>query len=417
MGVLVIHICLLIGSIYAIVKVSDVFVDIASGLGKRAGLSDYFIGSFLVGIGTSLPELFTSIAAVTSGSPELVIPTVFGTIAANIGGGLGLGVLCLFFFVHSNGQRRFFSLSNPKSDGYIDFSRTRRFPIIVAASSVLLALILCLYDNIFYRPEATVFTIFYVAFIGWQIHKSRHHQQSDDDDLPQKKSFTESEKTPLQIGAIFQIVLPFLIIGTFLLSLIYDEVRTFALAQGTVYWIFIVGLIALFGYICWDYLPQLRRQDNSPQRTDLTTKPLPLQLIVFVTSIVFLYVTGEIIVGSLGNLADQFQIKSGVLAASALAIGTSLPDIVVAIIVLRRGRDQLLVGHIFQSNIFDAFLILGVCGLIQPLDATVPALISIVASVALTLPLLLALRFRKINLTGGLGLFVGFIVFLFFLYG
>ncbi|MCY3595535.1 MAG: hypothetical protein OXH01_09920 [Bacteroidetes bacterium] len=106
------------------------------------------------------------------------------------------------------------------------------------------------------------------------------------------------------------------------------------------------------------------------------------------------------------------------MAASALAIGTSLPDIVVALNVVRRGRHKLLVGHIFQSNIFDAFLIMGVCGLIVPLPevATGSSNISIIAATLLTFPLLWTLRSKKLTLLGGLGLFLGFLFFVWRLY-
>lgn len=416
-----VYVFLLFGSIYAIVKVSDVFVDIASGLGKRGGLNDYFIGSFLVGIGTSLPELFTSIAAVTSDSPELVVPTVFGTIAANIGGGLGLGVLCLFFFVRTDGRLKFFSWSHPKSDGYLDFNRTRKFPIMVAAASVLLMLGFYHFGNEFGRLDALAFILFYAIFIARQIYKSRHSGNNLSEEENSIRGETDTivsssrTKNKDQITAGLHIGGPLLILIGFFIF--HDEVGAFSLPKEPVYWAFSVGLALFLGYEIWDYTPQILRKDNARQRTDLTTESLPAQLIVFVLSIAFLYVTGEIIVDSLGNLARVFNIESGILAASALAIGTSLPDIVVALIVLRRGRDQLLVGHIFQSNIFDAFLILGVCGLIQPLGTTVPASISIYAAAALTLPLLWVLRSRKINIWGGFGLFAGFLLFLALLYG
>ncbi|MXW31518.1 MAG: hypothetical protein F4100_05665 [Rhodothermaceae bacterium] len=69
--------------------------------------------------------------------------------------------------------------------------------------------------------------------------------------------------------------------------------------------------------------------------------------------IVVLYFSGIIAVVSSVIISEDLQINSGALAASALAIGTSLPDIVVALNVVRRGRHELLVGHIFQSNVFD----------------------------------------------------------------
>ena len=125
-----------------------------------------------------------------------------------------------------------------------------------------------------------------------------------------------------------------------------------------------------------------------------------------------------IVLGSLVKLAEGPQINSRTLSESLLAIGTSFPDIVVAFNVTHRGQYEFFVGHIFQSNIFNAFLIMGVCGLIVPLPevATGSSNTSIIAAVLLTLPLMWTLRSRKITLWGGLGLFLGFLAFVGLLY-
>ena len=67
-----IYFLLLPASLYAISKASDWFIDSAVGLGTKLHLKDYLIGSLIIGIGTSLPELVTSISAVLQKQPVLV---------------------------------------------------------------------------------------------------------------------------------------------------------------------------------------------------------------------------------------------------------------------------------------------------------------------------------------------------------
>lgn len=66
-------------------------------------------------------------------------------------------------------------------------------------------------------------------------------------------------------------------------------------------------------------------------------------------------------------LATALAIGTEVIALSAVALGTSLPEIMVAITAARQGKIELAVGNIMGSNIFNAFAVMGVPGLITPL--------------------------------------------------
>ncbi len=396
-------------------------MDIASGLGGKARLNDYFIGSFLVGIGTSLPELFTSIAATNSGSPQLVAPTVFGTVIANIGAGFGLGVFALFFFVRTeNNPFRLFTSSHALHGGYLDFESINRYPVIFATGSVVLTLLLCL-DGVFDRFDAGLFLLLYVGFIYTEFYRSRSQQPAagPHPTRPEIK-LSKFEQDRRQKIAVWQIIPPCVVLGLFAVPGVWSGLDT--IATGTLaFYCFIAGLILIVGLQFWNYYPELKGT-GGPEKTNMSKhvaeKPAWFGVILLGLVILFLYLSGVIVVGSLVKIAEDLQISSGALAASALAISTSLPDIVVALNVVRRGRHKLLVGHIFQSNIFDAFLIMGVCGLIIPLPevATGSSNISIIAAVLLTLPLLWTLRSRKLTLWGGLGLFLGFLAFVGLLY-
>lgn len=413
---LVVHLCILSLSIYAIVKSSDLLVDVASGLGRKARLNDYFIGSFLVGIGTSLPELFTSIAATNSGSPELVAPTVFGTIIANIGAGFGLGVLALFFFVRTgDGRLHLFTKSHALSGGSLDFSSVNATPVILAALSVGLTLFLCM-DNVFDRFDAFLFLPIYAFFIYTEFRRSRRQPPITDPHPTRSEIKLSGSKQRRRRTAIRQIVPSVIALIVIAFPVIRHELA-FVATENIAFYCFIIGLILILVFQLWDYGPELKGHGGA-ESTNVANFPAWAGIVLLGLITIVLYFSGIIVVGSLVKIAEDLQIDSGALAASALAIGTSLPDIVVALNVSRRGRHKLLVGHIFQSNIFDAFLIMGVCGLIVPLPevATGSSNISIIAAVLLTLPLMWTLRSRKVTLWGGLGLFVGFLAFVGLLY-
>lgn len=63
---------------------SDVTVDAATGMAKTIGLSERFIGLTIVALGTSLPELFTSVSAAIKGKADIAIGNIVGSNIFNI---------------------------------------------------------------------------------------------------------------------------------------------------------------------------------------------------------------------------------------------------------------------------------------------------------------------------------------------
>lgn len=71
-------------ALFALVRGADLFVEGAKRIGASFGMSSFAIGVLIVGLGTSLPELASSIAAVLSGASEIVIANVVGSNITNI---------------------------------------------------------------------------------------------------------------------------------------------------------------------------------------------------------------------------------------------------------------------------------------------------------------------------------------------
>ena len=106
-----------------------------------------------------------------------------------------------------------------------------------------------------------------------------------------------------------------------------------------------------------------------------------------------------------------------IIAISAVAIGTSLPELTASIIAARKKEHELILGNIIGSNIFNIG-ILGLVALIKPINVN-PAIFSfeIPAMAILTLCLLPILKtdFKLSRVEGGilLALYIGFILLLF----
>ena len=101
---------------------SSLAVDAASAIAKMLGLSERFIGLTIVALGTSLPELFTSVAAAIKKNPDMAIGNIVGSNIFNI-----------LFIVGLSG------MVIP-----VPFASAFRFDTLVAAATMLLLFLLSL---------------------------------------------------------------------------------------------------------------------------------------------------------------------------------------------------------------------------------------------------------------------------------
>ena len=73
-----------VGGLALVVWGADVAVDAATALARIFGLSERFIGLTVVALGTSLPELFTSVTAARKGNADIAIGNIVGSNIFNI---------------------------------------------------------------------------------------------------------------------------------------------------------------------------------------------------------------------------------------------------------------------------------------------------------------------------------------------
>lgn len=69
-------------------------------------------------------------------------------------------------------------------------------------------------------------------------------------------------------------------------------------------------------------------------------------------------------------VAEKFHVSEFVIGLTIVAVGTSMPEFVVSSSAAFRGSCDMAIGNVVGSNIFNVFLILGLCALISPLPLT-----------------------------------------------
>jgi len=167
--------------------------------------------------------------------------------------------------------------------------------------------------------------------------------------------------------------LPLLAAATLIASLMALDGRVVRLEAGLL-------LAALAVYI---HLGLRLKEDRDEAPADTAARPQAGQVaravVVLVVSGAVIWLGAEGTVRAVVQIAELFAIATETIAATAVAIGTSLPEVAVTLLAARRGRAELAAGNIIGSNVFNLLAVTGVAGLVGPL--AVPA-----ALVELALP-------------------------------
>jgi cation:H+ antiporter len=92
-----------------------------------------------------------------------------------------------------------------------------------------------------------------------------------------------------------------------------------------------------------------------------------LNLFYFIAGLLFLVVGANVLVRGASNLAFSFGISPLVVGLTVVAFGTSAPEAAVSVGAVLAGTDDIAIGNVVGSNIFNVLLILGLSALITPL--------------------------------------------------
>lgn len=97
-----------------------------------------------------------------------------------------------------------------------------------------------------------------------------------------------------------------------------------------------------------------------------TDRPAWLNLVIAVVSLGILIVGARAMVIGAENMALDLGMSESVVGLTILALGTSLPELGAVIAAARRHRNDLVLGNILGSNVFNALGVVGASGLVGP---------------------------------------------------
>lgn len=127
-------------------------------------------------------------------------------------------------------------------------------------------------------------------------------------------------------------------------------------------------------------------------------KPMPVgkAVVLIVLGLAGLVFGGRIFVDHTVNIAEQFHVSEAFLSITLMAVGTSLPELATCVVAAMKGKNQLALGNVIGSNIFNILLIIGASGLISPFEIqSISAVDMAMVVVAVVMLWMAALTFKK----------------------
>lgn len=130
------------------------------------------------------------------------------------------------------------------------------------------------------------------------------------------------------------------------------------------------GLLMLCLFFAWlvATIRQARKQRLAAE-DGCPTEKLWKIVLYCVMGLALLVTAGSLIVAGAKNIALSFGIDPFVIGATIVAIGTSVPELATTVIAKLHGHDEISLGTILGSNIFNGLFIVSVASVIHPIVA------------------------------------------------
>lgn len=111
------------------------------------------------------------------------------------------------------------------------------------------------------------------------------------------------------------------------------------------------------------------RQNSEIESEYNQEKSLGLALFWLVVGLVLLILSSRLFVWGAVEIAHQLGVSDLVIGLTIVAVGTSLPELASSIIAARKGEDDIALGNVVGSNMFNLLCVIGFAGIIHPIDA------------------------------------------------
>ena len=148
----------------------------------------------------------------------------------------------------------------------------------------------------------------------------------------------------------------------------------------------ISGIILLVVCIAYMFiLVKAAKKDSVKDEENTSEIKMSKNILLSLIGVVGIVFGGNLVVDSATNIAYALGMSEKLVGLTIVAVGTSLPELVTSIVAALKGENDIALGNVLGSNIFNLVLILGASATISPITVSGLMLIDFIILIAVTL--------------------------------
>ena len=152
-------------------------------------------------------------------------------------------------------------------------------------------------------------------------------------------------------------------------------IASFIMAADLVYdktegWLLLTGLVAL---VIWMVRFGMRRGDDDPLAEEFEAEipsdmPTTYAVLWLMVGLIILPLSSQFLVEGAVYVARSLEVSEAVIGLTIIALGTSLPELAAALTSALRQEDDLAIGNVIGSNMFNILGVLGIAAVVNPVE-------------------------------------------------
>lgn len=175
-------------------------------------------------------------------------------------------------------------------------------------------------------------------------------------------------------------------------------------------------LLAIFaGFMWYSFYRDRKNAVASDEKAQEDNTPLWLAIVKVVGGLALLVTSCDLFVDNAVAVAKSFGVNDAFISLTLIACGTSLPELAASITAAVKKNNQMALGNIVGSNIFNISLILGLCAQVRPLTSAGITIVDYIVMIAAAVLLMLFGIKGKIGRAGGVLMVIGFVAYTWYL--
>jgi cation:H+ antiporter len=136
------------------------------------------------------------------------------------------------------------------------------------------------------------------------------------------------------------------------------------------------GLLLLSGLVLFLFRLSVEHRKSSPMEIaaeiseleDIPEMTATKASLTFIFSLALLLLSSELLVWAVISIAEDMGISELVIGLTVVAVGTSIPELVVSVTSALKGQTDLAIGNIIGSNIFNILAVLSIPAIFAPTE-------------------------------------------------